>query len=145
MRNQKGVSLLKLIIVIVIIIIAVLVISSLTNNKLNDEEGMAYANLRWACSKTALGDIDNIGTITREQFNTLGKIAKEENGKWFSDVKKAIEVKISDKSDAEQIVAIKYGDYVATFTVDHSKVDYYLLDYTFEKKQIDGYLVMIED
>lgn len=146
MRNQKGISLIAIIIIVAIVIIGIIIISNSGDYKFDDKEGLAYANLRWACSKTALGDVDNIGTITREQFDTLGKMVKKENGQWFSDVKKVITVKTNDISDDEQVVTIEYNGYVATFTVDHPNAGtYYLTDYKFEQKKASGYIVMIED
>ena len=144
MKNQKGISLIVIVIIIAIVIVGIIIISNSGKYELNNNESIAYSTLRREYYKSLQYTVENntFGSITRNDLNTLGKVAKHKNGKWFNDVKQTITVKIADKSDKEQIVMISHGGYVATFTVDNYTMHCYLLDYSFEQKKLDGGVIV---
>ena len=88
MRNEKGITVIKLIIIAIIIIgVIIFIIANNQGNVMTDIEwgympSPEYYELRLAITTSeTLGS--GTGTLSLESFNTLGKDVKNANGKWF--------------------------------------------------------------
>lgn len=154
MKNQKGISLIAIIIIIAIIIVGIIIFSS--NSKpgyeLNvaNKEALALSELRLAIAK---GRLNGSGFITTDEFSTLGKIVKnaDSNNQWFSSNQGILYGDTYDTSD-QYVTVISDGTYVATFTTKEKStgpslgdIETYLIDYTFEKKSFKGYQFYVTD
>lgn len=160
MRNQKGISLIAIIIIVAIVIISIIIISNIgePNSKTKpgyeldvlNQEALALSELRLAISKSGL---DGSGVITTDEFNTLGKLVKNANAnnEWFSNYKGFLYGQTFDTSD-KYVTTISDGTYVATFTTIQEQngpsmgdIKTYLVDYTFEQKTFKGYKFYVDD
>ena len=132
MKNQKGISLITLIIFIAIIIgVIIFIIANNQGNVMTDIEwgympSTEYYELRLAVTTSeTLGN----GTLSLASFNTLGKDVKKANGKWFKKSNVNFRGKILD-SDTGEMVTLTDGENVAIFMFDNGNnyVDYVFAD-----------------
>lgn len=145
LKNQKGIALKTIVIIVAIVIVGIVIISA--NSKpgyelsVSDKEAVAYTSLRYAISKSA---VDGGGTITSEQFNTLGKIAKnaDSSNQWFSSDSGVFYGKTADTSDY-QVTWISNGTYCAIFYVKQDVNTYYLTSYSFSADDVKGYTIFV--
>ncbi|MGN1326700.1 MAG: hypothetical protein ACI4VQ_01245 [Clostridia bacterium] len=145
MRNQKGISLIKLIIIIAVILFVLFLLfggSSKYELSVADGEQVALASLRTAIAQSR---VDGSGTLSTENFNTLKKIVKNanSNNQWFSENKTIYYGKTADTS-SQEITYISDGTYVAKFTIEienpnsFTNKKLFLVDYSFEEGTIQG-------
>lgn len=110
--------------------------------ELTASEGVSLATLRTAISQSKL---DGTGTLSTENFNTLGRLVKNANSsnQWFNGSSTTYYVKTSDTS-TQEITYISDGNYIAKFTIEienpesFTKKKTYLVDYSFEEGTIQG-------
>lgn len=148
MTNEKGITLIKLILIIAVVIIGL--IFTFAGSKpgyelsVKDREEVAISELRLAIAKGAL---DGSGIMTKDDFNTLGKLVKnaKNSNQWFAGNKSILYGKTADTSD-KQVTIVSDGTYTATFTTIEKKngkklsdKNIYLVDYTFEQQATQGY------
>ena len=132
MKNQKGISLITLIILIAIIVgVIIFIIANNQGNVMTDIEwgympSTEYYELRLAV--TTSETIGN-GTLSLASFNTLGKDVKKANGRWFKKSNVNFCGKILD-SDTGEMVTLTDGENVAIFMFDNGNnyVDYVFAD-----------------
>ena len=150
MKNQKGISLIIIIIIIALILFFIFMMSgSSSKYELTATEGVSWATLRTAISQSA---VDGTGTLSTENFNTLGKLVKNANSsnQWFSGNKAIYYGKITDTSN-QLITILSDGNYIAKFTVEienpesFTKKKTYLVDYSFEEGTIQASSISIID
>ena len=153
MRNQKGITLIAIIIIIAIIILCIIIFSNTKPGyELNiaNKECLALSELRLAIAKAHL---NGSGFITTDEFNTLGKIVKnaDSNNEWFSSNQGILYGDTYDTSD-QDVTVISDGIYVATFTTKEKStgpslgdIETYLIEYTFEQKSFKGYQFYVTD
>lgn len=119
MKNQKGISLIKLILIIVIIIGVIIFIvannqgKTMTNIEWGYMPSSEYYELRLAATTSEVSGAGS-GTLTLASFNTLGKDVKNAGGKWFKNSNVNFKTKILDADDTET-VTLTDGEHVAIF------------------------------
>jgi len=117
MKNQKGISLIKLLIIIAIVIGIIFIVASnqgkvTTNIKWDDIPSVEYYELRLAATKSEVSY--GSGTLSQASFNTLGKAVKKANGKWFKNSNVNFSSFILD-DDSGEGVSLTDGEHVAVF------------------------------
>jgi len=137
MKNQKGISLIKLIIFAVIIIgVIVFIVANNQGNVMTDIEwgympSPEYYELRLAATTSeTLGS--GKGTLSLASFNTLGKDVKKANGKWFKNSNVNFRALILDDETGE-MVTLTDGKHVAVFMFEEGNnyVEYVFADEDF--------------
>lgn len=134
MKNQKGISLITLIILVVIIIGVIIFIVSNNQGKTMTKIEWGYTPsdeyyelLATAFDSRLLGSKE--GTLSLASFNTLGKDVKKAGGKWFkkSNVNFWSQVVYEDNNE---MVTLTDGEHVAIFNFTNgiSGVSYYFAD-----------------
>jgi len=133
-KNEKGISLITLIIIAVIIIGVIIFIATnnKTNFKTNIEWGYTPSDEYFELLATAfdgklLGNKE--GTLSLESFNTLGRDVKKANGKWFKNSKVSFWSQVLYE-DNNEMVTLTDGEHVAIFSFEEgvSGVAYYFVD-----------------
>lgn len=119
MKNQKGISLITLIILITII--AGVIIFIIANNQGNTRTFIeweipfpsAYYELRLAATKSEVyRDVE--GVLSSTSFESLGKDIKKSKGKWFKNNNSNFKAVVLDTENTEQTI-LTNGEYVAIF------------------------------
>lgn len=133
MRNQKGISLITIIIIVAIVIIAIFIFASnkgkvTTNIAWDDMPSVEYYELRLAATTSEVSGAGS-GTLSQASFNTLGKAVKKANGKWFKNSNVNFKSFILDDASGEG-VSLTDGEHVAVFirTNDNDYVGYMFLE-----------------
>lgn len=133
MKNEKGISLIKIIIIVAIVIIAIVIFASnqgkvTTNIKWDDIPSVEYYELRLAATKSEVSGYGS-GTLSQASFNTLGKAVKKAGGKWFKDSNINFSSFILD-DDSGEGVSLTDGEHVAVFirTNGNDDVGYMFLE-----------------
>lgn len=164
LKNQKGISLLKLILIIVIIIIAIGFISSFTKQpgyKLDKSNGEAVAYTRLRLSIANARVADNLSsTLSKEDFDKLEEIVENADSSynWFADSSSKIFIFANYATDdvlvdygipAEdvdefEITWVSDGTYCAVFTMRKVDTDYYLVDYDFSADDTVGCMLTLD-
>ena len=144
MKNQKGISLIALLVIIVIIILGIILISSNSNGyemDISSGEALAYTRLRVAIANSRL---NGSGILSSEDFNILGKMAKnaDRSNQWFSGSSGVFYGNTADTSDYE-VSWISNGQYCAIFYAKKVDDTYYLTNYTFTADTIKGYMIFV--
>lgn len=137
MKNQKGISLITIIIIVAIVIVGIIIISNSggkTNVKI--EWGYMPSTEYYELRVAGAGS----GTLSLSSFNTLGKDVKKAGGKWFKNSNVNFKASVSDV-DGMEITTLTDGTHTATFKFDN--VSNYV-NYTFEKKDNKGYKITIK-
>ena len=141
MKNEKGITLAKLIIIIGIVIVGIILISNNSKSSTKIEWGYMpspeYYELRVAVLDSQLY---GSGTLSESSFNTLGKDVKKANGKWFKNSNVNFKASILDNGNTE-ITTLSDGEHTATFTFDNSSNYVY---YTFKSEDHTGYRIIIK-
>jgi len=144
MKNNKGISLIKLIIIVAIIIIAIFIFA---NN-----QGKSKVNLQWgAMPSTEYYELKlaattsevygaGSGTLSQASFNTLGRDVKNAGGKWFKDSNVNFKASVFESGGVE-IITLTDGKHTASFTAMQS-LDYVI--YTFTTEDHIGYKITIK-
>ena len=164
LKNQKGISLISLLVIIAIIVIAVILIYSITKQPgykldIDNSEFIAYFSLRVSILGAQVSD-NLTNTLSREYFDTLGNIVKnaDSNNQWFTDADSKLFVFANSADDdamidygipAEdvdkfEITWISDGRYCAFFVMKIVGEDYYLVDYDFSADDVLGCMLTIE-
>lgn len=134
MKNQKGITLITLIILAVIIIgIIIFIVANSQGNVMTDIEWGAmpspeYYELRLAATTSeTLGS--GKGKLSLASFNTLGKDVKKANGRWFKNSNGNFRTLILDDENGE-MVTLTDGEHVAIFSFDNgaNSVSYSFFD-----------------
>ena len=141
MKNQKGISLIALIIIIAIVVIGIIVIVSsnqgktMTNIQWGSMPSSEYYELRLATTTSEVSGSGK-GTLSLASFNTLGKDVKNAGGKWFKNSNVNFKSFIIDDSSGEG-VSLTDGEHVAIFILENGNnyVGYMFLD----KNQVPKY------
>lgn len=148
-KNQKGISLITIIIIVVIIIGIIIYIANYKDgHKLTSEEKRVYTTLRNTITVTKYSDSkDYVHTIPKEDFDIIGKMIKKEDNtnKWSLNEKQGWVMIAYDSYDAliergytveetkeYEITYLYDGEYIAILYVRHLDNDYYLFDYEFK-------------
>lgn len=145
MKNQKGISLIKLIIIVAIIIgVIIFIVANSQGNVTTDIEwgympSSEYYELRLAATTSQVYGAGK-GTLSLASFNTLGRDIKNAGGKWFKNSNVNFKASVLDKGNTE-ITTLSDGEYTATFTFD--KVSDYV-HYTFTNEDHKGYRITIK-
>lgn len=145
MRNQKGISLITVIILAVIIIgvIIFIVANNQGSSTVKIEWGYVpsseYYELRLAATTSEVSGSGK-GTLSLASFNTLGKDVKKAGGKWFKDSNVNFKTSVSD-ANGKEITTLTDGTHTATFTFDN--VSNYVY-YTFTNEDHTGYRITIK-
>lgn len=119
MKNQKGISLITLILIIVIIIgVIIFIVANNQGKTMTDIEwgympSSEYYELRLAATTSEVSGAGS-GTLSLASFNTLGKDVKNAGGKWFKNSNVNFKTKILDADDTET-VTLTDGEHVAIF------------------------------
>lgn len=111
------------------------------------EENLSYAKLRLAAATSAVVSYDgnlNLGTITKEDFNVLGKMVKnyDSSANWFSE-EYMYYAKIADLENKE-VTYLCDDDYCAKFVVEKDDKTY-LTEYSFQESEKKGNRIIIDD
>lgn len=142
MRNEKGISLIPLIIIIAIVVGIIFIFNSSkssTEIKWGYMPSTEYYELRLAATTSEVNGSGK-GTLSLASFNTLGKDVKKAKGKWFKNSNVNFKASVLDKDNME-ITTLSDGEYTATFSFDNSS-DY--VYYTFKKEDHTGYKITIK-
>ena len=162
MKNEKGITVIKLIIIAIIIIgvIIFIIANSQGKSMVNIEWGympsLEYYELRVAATTSEVYGYGS-GTLSKSSFNTLGKDVKNAGGKWFKNSDVSFKTQILDDASGEG-VTLTDGEYVAIFLFVNGNdyVFYMFLDeeevknstvldeYLKEKNLFSGYKITIE-
>lgn len=140
-KNQKGISLIKLIVIIaIIIIVGFIIISSISKPgyEMTESEAQAYNYLRLAIMQSAY---DGTGFLYTKYYDLLGEMIKkpDSNNKWLPFEGLAEFSGLIDDKDGYEYTGISLGDFSARFCVKKEGKKYYLCDYVMEQKPIIGY------
>lgn len=133
MKNQKGISLITLIIFAVIIIgVIIFIVANNQGNVMTNIEwgympSTEYYELRVAALESQLY---GSGTLSKSSFETLGRDIKKAKGKWFKNSNVNFKTKILD-DDTGEMVTLTDGKHVAVFIFNDGN-DY--VDYVFADK-----------
>lgn len=146
LNNEKGISLIKLLIIVAIIIVLIIIIAS--NSKpgyelsVENKEAVAYTSLRYAIAE---GKVKGSSTLSSQYIDILGKMVKnaDSNNQWFANNNGVFYGGSADNSDYE-ICWISDGTYCATFMVKKEPTKYYLCDYHFSVQNVDGCTIFVE-
>ena len=143
MKNERGITLIKLIIIIVLVVIAIfIVVSNLGKSKVNLQWGAMpsteYYELKLAAITSEASN--GTGTLSLERFNTLGRDVKDAGGKWFKDSNVNFKASVFESGGVE-IITLTDGKHTASFTSMQS-LDYVI--YTFTNEDHTGYKITIE-
>lgn len=147
LKNQKGISLVKVIIIIAIIIVGIIIIVSM-NSKAGYEmdvksgENVAYTRLRLAIANS---NLDGSGTLSSEDYNKLGKMAKnaDSSNQWFSQTGRvALYGGIADK-DGYECTWVSDGTHCAIFYAKKEDNTYYLTNYSFNVDDVKGPTILV--
>lgn len=167
MRNQKGISLITLIIIIAIVVIGIIFISAnnSSNNSSNNSgnnQGNRIAVINWgAMPSTEFYELKlaatqsevygaGKGTFSLASFNTLGRDVKNAGGKWFKDSSVNFRARVLDNGNS---ITLTDGEHVAAFMYTEGKdtVDYFFADEDFleemnmaEDNLLGGYKITIK-
>lgn len=141
MKNEKGISLITLILIIVIIIGVIIFIvatnqgKTMTNIEWGYMPSSEYYELRLAATTSEVSGAGS-GTLSLASFNTLGKDVKNAGGKWFKNSNVNFKSFIIDDSSGEG-VSLTDGEHVAIFILANGNnyVGYMFLD----KNQVQKY------
>ncbi len=157
MKNQKGISLIKLIIIVVIIIgVMIFIVANSQGNVMTDIEwgyipSPEYYELRLAVTTSELYG-SGTGKLSLESFNTLGRDVKKAKGQWFKDSDVNFYALILDDETGE-MVTLTDGIHVAVFMFEEGNnyVDYVFADEDFLENLgmsnynlLGGYKITIE-
>lgn len=145
MKNQKGISLIKVLILAVIIIGVIIFI--VTNNQggrtVKIEWGYMpsseYYELRLAATTSEVSGSGK-GTLSLASFNTLGRNVKNAGGKWFKNSNVNFTASISDLEGTE-ITSLTDGKNTAIFMFTEGSNYVY---YTFTNEDHTGYKITIK-
>lgn len=155
LKNQKGISLMKLIVIIAIIIVGFILIINLGNKpngyKLNDSEVTAYINLLNTVEQ-AWEFTGSTSYLSKNDFATIGKMLKNANHQWFSNSNYITDINTwiaSDEillkggvseSDLDNfnIISITDYNYYVTVCVKKFGSNYYLTSSDFSTENIMG-------
>lgn len=146
MKNQKGITLIKLIIIVAIVIIGIILISNSSKSSTKIEWGYMpsteYYELRVAVAQSNVDALDGSGKgiFSKSSFNTLGKDVKKAKGKWFKNSDVNFKASVLDNGNTE-ITTLSDGEHTATFTFDNSSNYVY---YTFKNEDHTGYRITIK-
>lgn len=116
MKNQKGITLIKLIIIAIIIIgVIIFIVANNQGNVMAEIEwgympSPEYYELRLAAATSA---VYGNGSLSLASFNSLGKDVKKANGRWFKKSNVNFRARILDSTD--EMVTLTDGEYVAIF------------------------------
>lgn len=119
MKNQKGISLITLILIIVIIIGVIIFIvannqgKTMTNIEWGYMPSSEYYELRLAATTSEVSGAGS-GTLSLASFNTLGRDVKKAKGKWFKNSNVGFKTLILDDASGEG-VTLTDGEHVAIF------------------------------
>lgn len=146
LKNEKGIALKTIIIIVAIIVVGIIIIS--VNSKLgyelsiSDREAVAYTSLR---SAIATSKVDGSGTMSKELFAILGKIAKnaDNSNQWFANNSGAFYGNTADTSEY-QVTWVSNGTYCAVFYVKQDVNTYYVTSYSFAPDDVKGYTFFVE-
>lgn len=146
LKRENGFALKKIIIIVAIVIVGIIIIS--LNSKpgyemdIKNGEALAYAKLRQAI---ATSRVDGTGTMSAEDFSTLGKMAKnaDNNNQWFANNSGAFYGNIADTSEYE-VTWVSDGTYCAIFYAVEENYIYYLTSYSFSGDNVKGYTFFVE-
>lgn len=148
MRNQKGISLIKLVIIIAIVICIIIFIATYKDgHKLTTEEKGVYLNLRNLVTQaTDSNSKDRVSTLSNQDYNIIGQmIKKEDNSNLFLLLKDKGPIMIAydsyealiergytvEQTKEYEVTYLYDGTSAAILYVRHIGNDYYLFDYEF--------------
>lgn len=146
LKNQKGISLIAIVVIVAIIIIGISIIS--LNSKpgyemdVKNMEALAYARLRQAI---ATSKVEGTGTLSSEDYNILEKMVKnaDSNNQWFSQTGRvALYGNIGDR-DGYEVTWVSDGTHCAIFYVKNEDDIYYLTNYSFDVDDVKGYIILV--
>ncbi len=156
MKNEKGITLMKLIIIaIIIIVVIIFIVANNQGNVMTDIEwgympSPEYYELRLAATTSEISN--GTGTLSLASFNTLGKDVKDANGKWFKNSNVNFRALILD-GDTGEMTTLTDGEHVAVFMFEEGNdyVDYVFADEEFletlgmsDYNLLGGYKITIE-
>lgn len=164
-KNQKGISLIKVILIIIGLICFMLFINEMTAPKTGigsyEEEKAEYeiaklnsdlASLRYAISLSELKTLENskygYSTLDKSDFDGMGQYVQslDSQNQWFGDSYSTFYGKILDTS-TQEVTQISDGNYIATFTLikdNTQKSNIIDIKYSFEIGSIpDGAKIFI--
>lgn len=149
LKNQNGVSLMKVIIIVAVIILGIIIISAITSKpgyelSVEKSEPVAYTNLRYSIAQAAASS-GGASTLKSEYIDTLGKLVKsvDSSNQWFSSNSGVFYGGTADTSDY-QYTWISNGTYCATFCIKQEGNTYYLCDFKFSADTVKGYTLFVE-
>lgn len=147
LKNQKGISLIKVILIIIALICFMLFINEMTTPKTGigsyKEETAKSAlakfnyylsDLRYAISLSNLKKLENsrygYSTLPLSTFNGIGQYVQslDSQNQWFSNSNSTFYGKMLDTS-TQEVTQLSDGNYIATFTINTNTSK---LTYTFE-------------
>lgn len=144
LKNQKGISIITLIIIVVIVIGAIVIFAN-NQGKTNVEiewgymPSTEYYELRVAVAQSELYGAGK-GTLSQTSFNTLGRDVKKAGGKWFKNNNVNFKASTSDLEGIE-ITTLSDGEHTATFKF---KTDSNYVSYSYTNDDHKGYKITIK-
>lgn len=151
MKNEKGISLIKLVIIIVIVIGIIIYIATFKDgHKLTAEEKNVYLNLRNLITQATLATDNNpedrVSTLSNQDYDVISQMIKNEDSSnvflllrdkgWIMSAYDSYDALIERGYTVEQtkeyeITYLYDGTNAAVLYVRHIGNDYYLFDYEF--------------
>lgn len=144
MKNQKGISLIKLILIAVIVIAVIIFIvkNNQSSRTVKIEWGYMpsseYYELRLAATTSEISN--GTGALSQASFNTLGRDVKNAGGKWFKSSNVNFKASISDL-DGTELTSLTDGKHTAIFMFAEGSNYVY---YTFTNEDHTGYRITIK-
>lgn len=145
MKNQKGISLITLIIIIAIVIVGIIFIFNIGkgNKTVKIEWGYMpsseYYELRLASTTSEVSGSGK-GTLSQASFNTLGRDVKKAGGKWFKNNNVNFKASTADL-DGTEMTFLTDGKNTARFVFEEGS-NY--VHYTFTNEDHKGYKITIK-
>jgi len=141
-KNEKGISIITLIIIIAIVIIGgIFIIAGIEDVKIKwgSMPSTEYYELKLAATKSDVYG-SGTGTLSQASFNTLGRDVKNAGGKWFKDSNVNFKASVVELEDGE-VITLTDGEHTATFVFTDG--DDYVI-YTFTNEDHTGYKIIIK-
>ena len=142
MKNNKGISLIKLILIVIAIIIIGIIFIDVKNQVVEIKWGYMpsteYYELKLAATTSEVYGAGK-GTLSLASFNTLGRDVKNAGGKWFKDSSVNFRAAI-EQLDGGELITLTDGEHTAIFAFTDGDNCVY---YTFSNEEHTGYRITI--